>query len=59
LLGGQELMELGVAGSVDCGEEFFGFVAIAHAKCDGDGEWSLRAECSTIDCFGSITSRKG
>lgn len=59
LLRSQKLMEFRVAGRVDGGEKFLGFVAVAETKCNGDGEWSLRAECSTIDRFGSITSRKG
>jgi len=59
LLRSQKLMEFGVAGSMDCGEEFFGFVAIAHAQSDGDGERSLRAECSTVYSFGSVTRWKG
>ena len=40
----QELMELGVSWCVDGGEKFFGFVAVAHPKSNGDGQWRLRAE---------------
>src|SRR5579871_6300942 len=59
LFRGHELMELGVAGRMYCGEELFGLVAVAHAKRDGDSEWRLRAECSAIDCLGSFASRIG
>ena len=34
----QELMEFGVAGCMDCGQEFFGFIAVAHPKRNGDGQ---------------------
>ena len=33
----QELMKLGVAGSVNGVEEFFGLIAIAQTECNRDG----------------------
>ena len=52
----QKLMKLCVSWCVDGGEKFFGFVAVAHAKSNGNGEWRFRAECSAIDRFGSFTA---
>jgi hypothetical protein len=55
----EELVKFGVSGRVDGGEKFFSFVAVAHAKRDGDGELCLRKERSAINRFGSIASRIG